>query len=294
MSALSLHVRQAATRLAEVLARLSSTRPEELSVRSVNPAILGINMGPGADDAAAATLLLDGAEVNFGVPVERSALNKLVRRVIISATALAAFYVCYFIFSLLRSCPLGHVQETGKCQGSVHTSGSSDDPTSLWAAVSSLLIELSIPACGYFGALYNNRQMTCCFCSCNLFISILSAITMIRTNVHVSGIDGQCDREQNAQNRRMCEIWASDGLDKYVMIFHNVVVISMGCLAFWFGNKLYNRMAHDTSLSHTFVVGEAISISDLRDMVELPNGARAEQGAGDAGAVDPRPAAERR
>lgn len=27
---------------------------------------------------------------------------------------------------------------------------------------------------GYMGALYHNRQLTCCFCSCNLFLAILS------------------------------------------------------------------------------------------------------------------------
>ena len=42
---------------------------------------------------------------------------------------------------------------------------------------------------GYMGALYHNRQLTCCFCSCNLFLSILSVawLGMIKpfaSNIH--------------------------------------------------------------------------------------------------------------
>lgn len=282
-----------ARRFAWLVSRHMNPRSNELLVRHVDPAILGINVGQGGGDAVSATLLQDGTEITMGIPIENNALYKVIRRVILLASALATFYVCYFIFMLLRSCSLAQVRDHGRCQSSAYASSNSDDPTSLWAAVSSLLIELSIPACGYFGALYSNRQMTCCFCSCNLFIAILSAMTMIRTSIRISDIDGQCEREQNAQNRRTCEIWSSNGMDKYIMIFHSITVICMGCLAFWFGNILYNRLAQDFSFAPAPVVGEVISISELRGMIDLPNGATFEQeGAGDADAESEAPAAE--
>ena len=31
---------------------------------------------------------------------------------------------------------------------------------------------------GYMGALYHNRQLTCCYCSCNLFLAIISIMKL--------------------------------------------------------------------------------------------------------------------
>lgn len=261
-----------------MIARAIGSEQGEPPISPVEPAMLGIH---GAETATFSTLLQDGTELTVGLPIESSSLNKVVRRVILVATTLATFYVLYFVFNLLRACSLEQVQTTGRCKSSLYASDDANDPTSLWAAVSSLLIELSIPACGYFGAMYNNRQMTCCFCSCNLFIAILSAMTMIRTSVRISDVGGQCEREQNVQHRRTCEIWASDGVEKHVMIFHNIVVILMGFLAFWFGNHLYNKLAHDYSLTPAPVVGEVIATSVVRDMMDTSNGRASEQGARD-------------
>jgi len=192
-----------------------------------------------------------------GIPIEDSGLGKMVRRVILLAATGATFYVCRFINGLMR----GTYRET--------PSGSSaDDATSLWTALSSLFIELSIPACGYYGALYSNRQLTCCFCSCNLFITIVSIMSFIHLNIHISEIDGQCQREQNPQQRRTCEVWTSHGHEKYLMLTSTVLIICIGCLAFWFGNTLYNRLAQDFGLTmphQTALVGEVIPVSSLTE-----------------------------
>merc|ERR1719502_1663265 len=78
--------------------------------------------------------------------------------------------------------------------------------SSLWAAMSGLLIELSIPACGYYGAIHANRQLTCCFCSCNLFVTVLSVVTGIRLMMRSVELDGECERERNEQHRADCEV----------------------------------------------------------------------------------------
>jgi len=191
----------------------------------------------------------DGSEIVMGVPIEDHGMSRMVRRVIILATIGATFYILHFIVNLMRES---------------YDDGQSQDATSLWAAMSSLLIELSIPACGYCGALYNNRQLTCCFCSCNLFIAIVSVMSFIRLNVRIGELDGQCELESNAQQRRSCEVWVGDGVEKYLMLTSTIVIVCIGCLAFWFGNNLYNRLAQDFSLQMPMVqplVGEVISLS---------------------------------
>lgn len=140
--------RQRAEDLAGMFANYANSRSGDIVIRHVSPSALGITLGQTVDEGVVATILPDGTEITVGVPIESSSLNKVVRRVIILASVLATFYVCYFIFNLLRSCTLEQVQSTGRCRSAVYTSGNSSDPTSLWAAISGLLIELSIPACG--------------------------------------------------------------------------------------------------------------------------------------------------
>lgn len=192
--------------------------------------------------------VLVSSDIVWGQPIADGGMGKLVRRVVVLAAIGATFYICHFIINLMR--------------GSYNPQ-SNRDVTSLWAAVSTLLIELSIPACGYSGAVYGNRQMTCCFCSCNLFISIISIMSFIRLNIQIGEIDRQCDQETNPQTRRTCEVWVSDGPDKYLMLGSTILIILIGALAFWFGNSLYNRLAQDFVLSlppATPLVGEVIAL----------------------------------
>lgn len=209
-----------------------------------NPATMAINGETGARETA----IIDGSEIVLGVPIDDGQMLKIARRVIILAAIGASFYICNFNINLLRGNYNAQDGENG---------------TSLWAAVSSLLIELSIPACGYCGAVYNNRQLTCCFCSCNLFIAIVSIMSFVRLNIRTGEIDGQCEREQNAQQRKTCEVWTSQGIEKYIMLGSTLLIVCLGCLAFWFGNNLYNRLAHDSALlmpPPAPLVGEVISL----------------------------------
>lgn len=205
----------------------------------------------GSASGLAAAALADGSEIVFGVPIEDNGMLKIMRRVIVLAAIGATFYITHFIGNLMRG---------------AYSSPSSGDSSSLWTAISSLLIELSIPACGYYGALHSNRQLTCCFCSCNLFVTIVSIMSFIRLHIRIGELDGHCERERNSHQRRTCEVWTSDGAEKYMMVCSTILVICLGCLAFWFGNSLYQRLAQEftsSGVSHVTLVGEVISLSSL-------------------------------
>jgi len=233
--------------MAALVRALDGVRGTEASTAGSAAAFAGNDPMAQALAAELSANLIDGSEVVLGMPIDDRGLKRVVRRVIILAAVIATFYICHFIANLLR--------------GAYNTTNT-DGTNSLWAAISSLLIELSIPACGYCGALYSNRQLTCCFCSSNLFITIVSITTFIHVNIRISEINGQCDLERNAQQRRTCQVWTSDAPEKYIITF---IVIFLGCFAFWFGNSLYNRLSQEVSpLSPPIpIVGEVISSTDV-------------------------------
>lgn len=192
-------------------------------------------------------LLADGSELVLGVPITDNGLAKLVRRVILVSAMGATFYIVHFSINLMRG---------------TYNPQNKQEITSLWAAMSSLLIELSIPACGYSGAVYSNKQMICCFCSCNLFIAIISVMSFIRLSDYYSDVDG-CEGQASLRQKRTCEVWTSDGPDKYLMMGSMVLIIVIGFLAFWFGSMLYNRLGLDNVLPMPPLplVGEVIALS---------------------------------
>merc|ERR1719408_399529 len=136
------------------------------------------------------------------------------------------------------------------------------------------MIELSVPACGYFGAMFANRQLMCCFCSCNLFISVVSIIAFIRLHVEISEANGECFNQQTAEQKKMCETWNSTGSEKYVKMISSILVICIGALAFWFGNALYRRLAWEFGHSGPPMrplVGEVVVLSpSLADAAGVP------------------------
>lgn len=240
-------LRSAANASVALAARAATAaRAHLLNPWAPQAAVNGSAIGqPSTEGATILTALADGNDVVLGVPMDDNGLTKVVRRVIVLAATGAAFYTCHFIKDLLRT---------------------RDDASSLWTAVSSLLIELSIPACGYCGALYCNRQLTCCFCSGNLCVTIVSIVSFVRLNIRVAEIEGRCERESNVQQRRSCEVWMSDSLDKYAMICSTLIIVFIGGLAFWFGNSLYNKLAPDVAISQPVsapLVGEVIPLSEL-------------------------------
>lgn len=207
-------------------------------------------LGTATVDEVLAAALADGSEIVFGVPANDGGFAKIVRRVVVLAAMAATYYICHSISDLVRG---------------QYSSENSGNVTSLWSAISTLTIELSIPACGYYGALHSNRQLTCCFCSCNLFVAMVTLMQFVRIELRIGEIDGQCERERNGQERRTCEVWTSDGPQKYLTLFNLLIVICLGILAFWFGNSLYQKQAQDFhgggGSAPAPLVGEVISLS---------------------------------
>lgn len=193
-------------------------------------------------------IVFDSTDVVVGVPIADNGMRRLVRRVIVLAAMGATFFICDFIVMLM----------TGQFDKPNQTSA-----TALWTPVSALLIELSIPACGYTGALYSNRQMTCCFCSCNLFIGVVAFMSFLRRMIRFGEIKN-CQQEKQGQERKICEDWVSDGAEKYLVVGRAILVIGIGTLAFWFGSNLYSRLGQDFMLSMPParpLVGEVIAMS---------------------------------
>lgn len=188
------------------------------------------------------------SDVPRGIPIVRDGFVKVWKRVLVVAAVTTSFYTCNFIGDLLRGAY------------SLQLEGIA----SLWAAFSALLIELSVPACGYYGARLANKQMVCCFCSCNLFVATMNVVSFVRLLVQTSDLDGNCERETNPNSRETCEMWIRGGVEKYMKFVQHVGVILLGSLAFWFGNRLYQRLTRDDGawgppVRH--LVGEVILLS---------------------------------
>lgn len=200
------------------------------------------------------TSAVQPSEVVFGIPFNDKELSGVMRRVILIASFGATTYICRFIIDLLA----GVYSERGT--------------TELWSAMSSLFLELSVPACGYFGALHNNRQLMCCFCSCNLFISVITALSFVRLHIWASEMEGGCDSRSNTRKQQQtCELWVSNSLEKFVMMTSMVLVAVTGMVAFWFGNKLYRHLSQDFYISTpTPVVGQVTTIPTFA--VRAPDG----------------------
>merc|ERR1719159_1472804 len=111
------------------------------------------------------------------------------------------------------------------------------------------MIEMSVPACGYYGAMHGNRQLTCCYCSCNLFISLVTLISTIRWGVMWAASQSYCEGERNHVERRKCELWTGPGVDKYFMLAGSFVLVTLGCLAFWLSNHLNQYLVQDPTIS---------------------------------------------
>eukprot|EP00435_Cladocopium_sp_Y103_P063058 s370_g24.t1 len=120
----------------------------------------------------------------------------------------------------------------------------------LWADMASLIIELSIPMAGYLGALYHNRQLTCCFCSCNLFLVFASSWTFMTLAFRQRELAGKCDLEAEEQNRALCYMW--------VFIGDVICSVILSCCAAMASIRLFHKLSREPpNIESTPVVGEA-------------------------------------
>mmetsp|Transcript_71430 Transcript_71430/g.192334 ORF Transcript_71430/g.192334 Transcript_71430/m.192334 type:complete len:248 (+) Transcript_71430:224-967(+) len=150
-----------------------------------------------------------------------------VRRVIILSTMVAFYYVCGFIWRLLTG-----MYGNGK-------NGTSD---ALWSALSQLAIELSIPACGYYGAMYAHRTLLFFFCGANIIFIVAAVIGFFRLLVILSSSSAQLCQQEYASARNTCDIMTGEGVEKYFLLSSLALLTCLGCLSFLAGKRLYQGL----------------------------------------------------
>mmetsp|Transcript_21807 Transcript_21807/g.40133 ORF Transcript_21807/g.40133 Transcript_21807/m.40133 type:complete len:316 (-) Transcript_21807:99-1046(-) len=184
-------------------------------------------------------------EIVVGQPMHDTTMVKFFRRVIVLATAIATWSVCEVIITLLRG------QRSFRENGEI-----------VWTLLTSLALQLSIPACGYFGAVHTNLPLTCCFSGCNLFLAILTIIGFIRGHINVARLDGDCSQEPDDEKRKNCELLAADGLDLYWNHGRILLALCLDCLGFGFGAALYQRLTQESGTrSPPLVVGDPLLVA---------------------------------
>lgn len=219
----------------------------------------------------------DASVVALGIPIEDTGASKVIQRVVSLAALAATGGIVQFNINLLR----GRYDQNTRYN-------------SVWAAFSTLLIELSIPASGFLGALYHNRPLACCYCSCNLFIAVVSLSSFVRFMLRISELgDGtqNCNNEDDAEQREACLLWTDNTVEKWMFTFNIAFTTVMGCAAFVTGNMLFNRLKQERSTFarfHSPIVGELVQLTAnivSESTGDVPRGTDAAASSAEPGAV---------
>jgi len=204
-------------------------------------------------------------DVALGIPLGDIRVIKAVRRVVLLAALGNTYYLCNFIWRLMT--------------GTYISQGERGSNDSLWSGLSQLVIELSIPACGYYGALYGHRTLVFFFCGANLIFVVASVINFFRFVVRVSGAHVQCKEEQYTSARYVCEVWLAGGPERYMLLGSMLVLMWFQCCSFWFGKNLYQNLGPSTSgispQMHIPIVGEVMDYPAARNAQGSGSGAAA-------------------
>lgn len=196
-------------------------------------------------------------DIVHGLPINDLALVTAVRRVILITAACATYYIGTFIWQLLSG---------------VYASGDrSAASDALWSGFSQLVIELTIPACGYYGALYAHRTLVFFFCGANLIFVIASIVNFVRLVIRGSTDGDGCSNESYSSAQSSCDLFQRTGPDKYMLLVSLIALTIFGCLSFGAGMRLYqglgpmdsNRMP---SLA-TPLVGEVVAQPPLLEIM---------------------------
>lgn len=185
--------------------------------------------------------------ITFGVPTGDANVIKAVKRVVVLSVISSTYYICAFIARLL----LGQYTDPGD----------PNSPDELWSGCSQLIIELSIPACGYYGALYTHRTLLFFFCGANLIFVVAYSINFLRYVIRMGGGAEACALEAYATQQRDCELMHSDGPLRYLFLGSLVILTWFSCLSFGAGKGLYQGLAPGDGhpYSSVPVVGEVIA-----------------------------------
>ncbi|CAE7250596.1 VAC14 [Symbiodinium pilosum] len=228
---------------------MRSHRPDLLArAHVVFRAALGLpTVGLAYDTTDVRRLQAEEFGITFGVPTGDANIIKAVKRVVVLSVISSTYYICAFIARLL----LGQYTDPGD----------PDSPDELWSGCSQLIIELSIPACGYYGALYTHRTLLFFFCGANLIFVVASSINFLRYVIRMGGGAEACALEAYATQQRDCELMHSDGPLRYLFLGSLLILTWFSCLSFGAGKGLYQGLAPGDGhpYSSVPVVGEVIA-----------------------------------
>lgn len=206
----------------------------------------------------------DGTLISFGMPLEDCLAKRVTIQVFVLAVSIAAFSVIHFITTLM----MGRFETSWENP----TGGVVYRADILWADVASLIIELSIPIAGYLGALYHNRQLTCCFCSCNLFLVFATSWTLLTLAFRQRELAGNCNLEPDDQNRALCYMWLDNGAHKWVFIGDAICVATLSCCAAMASIRLFHKLSREpANIESTPVVGEVVQLQENTPLTRVVN-----------------------
>lgn len=189
---------------------------------------------------AAGTLTgVEMEDVVCGMPLVNEPVFRAVRQVIVLSVLIATYYVVGFVWQLLIG-----MYGTG--------AGASD---ALWSGLSQLAIELSIPACGYYGAIYAHRTMIFFFCGANIIFIVAAAIGFFRLLVIMCGNSKDMCKEELTTATTTCDIMVANGPKRILLLSSMALLTLLGCLSFAAGKKLYHglRTFDSTEARHAAV-----------------------------------------
>jgi len=185
-----------------------------------------------------------GGQPARGLPIGDKGITKLMRRVIIISSLSASFHVLTYIANVIQD-------------------SFEPEAAGVWAATSALLMELTIPACGYCGTVHQVKQLVCCFGGCNCLVVTLLIVSFFRTLVRVHHLGGACDQELNMAQRKQCEAWSGGLWEMCVLLLRFLLHIAISCPAFYYAGLLYLRMSSGgdrVSSPLLPVVGEVVAL----------------------------------
>eukprot|EP00441_Pelagodinium_beii_P034847 CAMPEP_0197645022 /NCGR_PEP_ID=MMETSP1338-20131121/17810_1 /TAXON_ID=43686 ORGANISM="Pelagodinium beii, Strain RCC1491" /NCGR_SAMPLE_ID=MMETSP1338 /ASSEMBLY_ACC=CAM_ASM_000754 /LENGTH=238 /DNA_ID=CAMNT_0043218513 /DNA_START=30 /DNA_END=743 /DNA_ORIENTATION=+ len=167
-----------------------------LSSEQVRRAVMRLNIffgftEPEMQELSIEELQAEAFGITFGVPTGDAECLTAMRWVVATSAVSAAYHVLSFIAPLIA--------------GQFSDSSDPGSPDGLWSGCSQMIIELSIPACGYYGALCTHRTLIFFFCGANLIFVLASVVNFLRYLIRIDGTMDMCKMERYATSRHDCE-----------------------------------------------------------------------------------------
>jgi len=108
---------------------------------------------------------------------------------------------------------------------------------SIYSSFLTLLLQMTVPACGYFGAIATHGNLVMCFCGCNMLNTILLVLDILLAGLY-HGRGQMCGDEQS-RRKQLCLMWNLDNNLAYFGWIINGLTMIAELLGFLWGCNLY-------------------------------------------------------